>query len=119
MVSCDFVIRGIFLGAYDPAGEKKNLGAYAQYTVADEKIAFKVPSSVSPAAASTIPLALTTAWLAMFSRKCLNMSRDSKQSILVWGGSCEYCRSDHIPLLTIDLKPVSDNSLYRLEPCTT
>lgn len=70
------------------AGEIKGLGAYSQYTIADEKIAYKLSSGSDQAAASTIPLAVTTAWLTMFSKGCLDMTRDAGQSILIWGGSC-------------------------------
>lgn len=63
------------------------MGAYAEHTVADERISFKIPSSISPAAASTVPLAAATAWLAMFSKTCLNIPRNNPSTILVWGGS--------------------------------
>jgi NADPH:quinone reductase-like Zn-dependent oxidoreductase len=76
-------------GAYVHAGEIKGLGAFAQYTLADEKIAFKLPPGLSRNSASTIPLAATTAWLALFSRDCLSMDRGQKQSVLIWGGSCQ------------------------------
>ncbi|KAL1605107.1 Zinc-binding oxidoreductase alcohol dehydrogenase [Paraconiothyrium brasiliense] len=68
-------------------GEIKGVGAYAEYTVADERISFKIPPGISPAAASTVPLAAATAWLAMFSKDSLNISRNSSTTILVWGGS--------------------------------
>ncbi|KAJ4294032.1 Zinc-binding oxidoreductase alcohol dehydrogenase [Kalmusia sp. IMI 367209] len=68
-------------------GEIKGLGAYAEYTVADERICFKVPSAISSAAASTIPLAAATAWLAMFSKECLHIDRSKGDTILIWGGS--------------------------------
>jgi NADPH:quinone reductase-like Zn-dependent oxidoreductase len=42
-------------------GEVPGLGAYSQYTVADEKICFKVPEQISSAEAATIPLAAATA----------------------------------------------------------
>lgn len=70
-------------------GEVKGLGAYAEYTVADERICYKVPSGITSAAASTVPLAAATAWLAMFSKECLGMDRKGGDTILVWGGSCE------------------------------
>jgi NADPH:quinone reductase-like Zn-dependent oxidoreductase len=70
-------------------GEVKGHGAYSQYTLANEFISFKVPSSVSLEAAATIPLACCTAWLALFSKDCLAInSQDGKQtSVLIWGGS--------------------------------
>lgn len=71
-------------------GEIKGLGAYSQYTLADENISFKVPPTLSRAEAATIPLAATTAWLALFSNGCLNVDRKSGEgtTVLVWGGSC-------------------------------
>lgn len=70
-------------------GDKKGVGAYAEHTVADEQICFKVPEPMSSEAAATIPLALTTAWLAIFSPYSLGMDRtkgDGNQ-MLIWGGS--------------------------------
>ncbi|KAJ9662189.1 hypothetical protein H2198_001540 [Neophaeococcomyces mojaviensis] len=97
---CDYVGRVVEIGenvsklkvgdtvvALIWGGEKKGLGAYTHYTLADESIAFKIPSSLDPASASTIPLAVTTAWLALFSKTCLDMERDKPQSVLIWGGS--------------------------------
>jgi NADPH:quinone reductase-like Zn-dependent oxidoreductase len=71
-------------------GEKKGLGAYSTYTLADDRISFKVPKSISRAAASTVPLAAATAWLALFSKDCLNIDRKGggQNAVLVWGGSC-------------------------------
>lgn len=71
------------------AGEIKGLGAYSHYTLADDNISFKIPSGLSPDSASTIPLALNTAWLALFSKGCLNIDRTQPQSVLIWGGSCK------------------------------
>ncbi|CAI7641451.1 unnamed protein product [Penicillium bialowiezense] len=69
-------------------GETPGLGGYSQYSVADQRISFKVPASISRAEASTVPLAATTAWLALFSRGCLNIDRSrAGTSVLVWGGS--------------------------------
>ncbi|CAG7922647.1 unnamed protein product [Penicillium olsonii] len=68
-------------------GEIKGLGAYATYTLADEKISFKVPDTISSPSAATVPLAACTAWLALYSDRCLNIGRASKESVLIWGGS--------------------------------
>ncbi|KAF4761382.1 hypothetical protein N7455_003289 [Penicillium solitum] len=70
-------------------GEIPGLGGYSQYTIADQRISFKVPASISREEASTVPLAATTAWLAFFSKDCLNIDRSKVQgtSVLVWGGS--------------------------------
>ena len=72
------------------AGEKKGLGAYSEYTLADDRISFKLPTSISREAASTVPLAAGTAWLALFSKDCLNIDRKrgNQNTVLVWGGSC-------------------------------
>ncbi|KAL4911711.1 chaperonin 10-like protein [Aspergillus aurantiobrunneus] len=78
------VVSGLIWG-----GEVKYVGAYSQYCLADERISFKVPQSISPAHASTVPLAAATAWLALFSNDCLGLDRSKAKetSILVWGGS--------------------------------
>ncbi|CAL5866808.1 uncharacterized protein PFLUO_LOCUS1018 [Penicillium psychrofluorescens] len=79
------VIAGLIWG-----GEIPGLGAYSEYTIADERISFKVPAAnISKAQASTVPLAAATAWLALFSKECLNIGRSQAQgtSVLVWGGS--------------------------------
>ncbi|KAF2729485.1 GroES-like protein [Polyplosphaeria fusca] len=78
------IVAGLLWG-----GDIAGLGAYAEYSLADERISFKLPQKVQPAEASTVPLAATTAWLALFSKKCLNIDRrkDRRKSILVWGGS--------------------------------
>ncbi|KAL1848401.1 Zinc-binding oxidoreductase alcohol dehydrogenase [Paecilomyces lecythidis] len=78
------IIAGLIWG-----GEVPGLGAYSQYCVADDKISFRVPRSVSPDKASTVPLAAATAWLALFSKKCLGINRGKAKgtSILIWGGS--------------------------------
>ena len=65
------------------------MGAYSQYTVADERICFPVPESTTLDQACAIPLAATTAWLALFSKHCLAIERGSKQPVLIWGGSCK------------------------------
>jgi NADPH:quinone reductase-like Zn-dependent oxidoreductase len=73
------------------SGEIPALGGYSQYTIADSKICFKVPEAISSADAATVPLAAGTAWLALYSEPCLNISRTEKNatSVLVWGGSCQ------------------------------
>lgn len=81
------VVAGLIWG-----GEIKGLGGYSEYTVADEKICFPLPEGTDPAQAATVPLAACTAWLALFSRKCLAIDRQTapSQSLLVWGGSCTF-----------------------------
>ncbi|KAH8695493.1 chaperonin 10-like protein [Talaromyces proteolyticus] len=78
------VVAGLIWG-----GEIKGLGGYSEYTIADQNICYKVPPSISGDAASTIPLASGTAWLALFAKTCLNIDRKnaSSQSVLIWGGS--------------------------------
>ena len=72
-------------------GDTKGLGAFSEYTLADEQLCFKLPPNLTRAEAATVPLAACTAWLALFSRSCLGM--DQKQgpdnTILIWGGSCK------------------------------
>ncbi|KAF9889256.1 hypothetical protein FE257_007569 [Aspergillus nanangensis] len=78
------IVAGLVWG-----GEIKSLGGYSQYCVADDRISFKVPEGISRAQASTVPLASATAWLALFSKDCLNLDRTHANgtSVLVWGGS--------------------------------
>ncbi|KAJ3531580.1 hypothetical protein NM208_g8812 [Fusarium decemcellulare] len=71
-------------------GKVKGLGSYSSYTIADERLSFKIPSSITLSESSSVPLAATTAWLALFSNDCLGFSRESsatKRSVLIWGGS--------------------------------
>ena len=69
-------------------GGQHGTGAYATHTVADEQICFRVPEEISSEAASTLPLALTTAWLALLSTHSLSMDRKKADSrILIWGGA--------------------------------
>ncbi|KAE8309294.1 chaperonin 10-like protein [Aspergillus transmontanensis] len=102
VLGCDFVgevvqigvgvtrlTKGDIVGALIWGGETKGLGAYSEYCLTDQRIAFKVPTALSREDASTIPLAAATAWLALFSPDCLNLDRTNAQgtSVLVWGGS--------------------------------
>ncbi|OAK94577.1 GroES-like protein [Phaeosphaeriaceae sp. SRC1lsM3a] len=71
-------------------GEVKGLGAYSTCCIADERIAFKVPRNITLPEACAIPLAMNTAYLALFSSTSLNLPRDTSSSmppLLVWGGS--------------------------------
>ena len=72
-------------------GEIPGLGAYSQYTVADEKICFRVPEHISSNDAATVPLAAATAWLALYSESCLHIPRMQEDTtpVLIWGGSCK------------------------------
>lgn len=81
--------KGDTVAALIWGGEVTGHGAYNEYTLANEFISFKVPRSVSLEAAATVPLACCTAWLALFSKDCLNIDRkNGKQtSVLIWGGS--------------------------------
>lgn len=102
MLGCDFVgkveevgknvsryKKGDIIAALIWGGEVKGHGAYSEYTIANEIISCKVPKSISPEAAATVPLASCTAWLALFSKDCLNIDRNNGQqtSVLIWGGS--------------------------------
>lgn len=71
-------------------GEIPELGAYSEYTIADDAISFKIPPGISLAEAATVPLAAATAWLALFSKDSLSIARSNKQSVLIWGGSCTH-----------------------------
>ena len=64
-------------------------GAYAEYSIADERIAFLIPRGTSPDDAATVPLAAATAWLGLFSSQHLSIDRSkgSRVQLLVWGGS--------------------------------
>ncbi|KAF5553201.1 toxD [Fusarium napiforme] len=71
-------------------GEIKGLGAYSMYTIADERLSFKIPESINPAEASSVPLAANTAWLALFSDDCLALNSDKtgkRNPLLIWGGN--------------------------------
>ncbi|PYH97075.1 GroES-like protein [Aspergillus ellipticus CBS 707.79] len=120
---CDFVGEVVTLGSevtrYVPGdviagliwgGEIKGLGGYSEYTLADERISYKVPKGISPAQASTLPLAAATAWLALFSKYCLDINREQAKgkSVLVWGGSSS------VGLYTIQIA-----AMYGLEIVTT
>jgi NADPH:quinone reductase-like Zn-dependent oxidoreductase len=86
-IEADFMLT-----AWCIVGEIPGLGAYSHYCVADEKISFCLPRSILREQASTVPLAATTAWLALFSKTCLGIERVGAKgtSILVWGGSCKF-----------------------------
>ncbi|PGH27450.1 hypothetical protein AJ80_00929 [Polytolypa hystricis UAMH7299] len=88
------IVAGLIWG-----GEVKGLGAYSHYCLANERISFKVPQSISRAHASTVPLAAATAFLALFSKDCLGLDRKQAKgtSVLVWGGS------SNVGLYTIQL----------------
>ncbi|KAK9779299.1 hypothetical protein SCAR479_03781 [Seiridium cardinale] len=75
-------------------GESKGVGAFGEYTLADEKISFRVPDGVALPEATTVPLAACTAWLALFSKECLAINRhpDSETTVLVWSGSSSVGR---------------------------
>lgn len=67
-----------------------------------------MPPSISKEEASTVPLAAATAWLALFSKGCLNLDRSKATgtSVLVWGGSCMQRIPSQIP--TYLLKKAND-----------
>jgi D-arabinose 1-dehydrogenase-like Zn-dependent alcohol dehydrogenase len=77
------VIAGLIWG-----GEVEGQGAYAQYTVADEDICFKVPEGSKREDAVTVPLAAATAWMALFSPRSLGIKKHAlPEAVLIWGGS--------------------------------
>ncbi|RDW61643.1 hypothetical protein BP5796_11535 [Coleophoma crateriformis] len=81
--------KGDKIAALIWGGEIPGLGAYSKYCVAEEDVAFKIPAGLDFASASTVPLATNTAWLALFSKDCLNIPKETNKdmSLLVWGGS--------------------------------
>jgi NADPH:quinone reductase-like Zn-dependent oxidoreductase len=81
--------RGDRVGGFVLGGRPKCLGAYSSYTVVEEAFCFKVPEAISSEAAATLPLALTTAWLALLSPYSLGIDRGEreKNQLLIWGGS--------------------------------
>ncbi|KAM6525205.1 hypothetical protein FALCPG4_010762 [Fusarium falciforme] len=78
------IIAGLIWG-----GEIEGQGAYSEYTLADEKICFKVPDKIPLEQAVTVPLAATTAWLALFRSQSLAIDRTagSDVQLLIWAGS--------------------------------
>ncbi|GAB1202815.1 hypothetical protein APSETT445_001437 [Aspergillus pseudonomiae] len=123
VLGCDFVgevvqvgagvtrlTKGDIVAALIWGGETKGLGAYSKYCLADQRIAFKVPTTLSREYASTVPLAAATAWLALFSPDCLNLDRAKAQgkSVLVWGGST-----------SVGLYSIQIASLYGFDVITT
>ncbi|RMJ14715.1 hypothetical protein CDV36_005615 [Fusarium kuroshium] len=78
------VVAGLIWG-----GETKGLGGYNEYTLADSRICFPVPSGLSLAEAATVPLASTTALLGLFSEGCLAIDTNAAENstVLIWGGS--------------------------------
>ncbi|KAJ5331673.1 hypothetical protein N7476_001456 [Penicillium atrosanguineum] len=102
VLGCDFVgevtklgegvtrlAKGDIIARLIWGGEIPSLGGYSEYTIADQNISFKVPKGIIREQASTVPLAAATAWLALFSKDCLNLDRSKAAgtSVLVWGGS--------------------------------
>ena len=79
-------------------GDVKGLGGFSQYTLADEQLCFKIPPGLTHAESATVPLAACTAWLALFSKSCLNIGQQqgSDISILIWGGTCKTPHKNHL-----------------------
>ncbi|OJJ65396.1 hypothetical protein ASPSYDRAFT_54670 [Aspergillus sydowii CBS 593.65] len=78
------IIAGVVL-----EGKIKGLGGYSKYTLADKELCFKLPPNIPPEEAVTVPLAVYTAYLGLFSPGCLNIDRKAgpETSILIWGSS--------------------------------
>ncbi|KAL3449622.1 chaperonin 10-like protein [Aspergillus insuetus] len=78
------IISGLICG-----GQVMGLGAYSEYTVADEQLCFKVPPGITHDEAVTVPLASCAAYLGLFSRSCLsiNQRKGADVTVLIWGGS--------------------------------
>ncbi|RAH47726.1 zinc-binding alcohol dehydrogenase family protein [Aspergillus brunneoviolaceus CBS 621.78] len=100
------IIAGLIWG-----GETPGLGAYSEYTLADESVSYPVPGrNISREQASTVPLAAATAWLALFSKDCLGINRNQQKgsSVLIWGGSS-----------SVGLYAIQLATMYGLEVVTT
>ncbi|CAG7561094.1 unnamed protein product [Fusarium equiseti] len=92
-------------------GEIKGLGAYSTYTIADERLSFKVPNNTSPAQAASVSLAANTAWLALFSDDSIAYNSDrstEKAALLIWGGNT-----------TVGYFAIQLARLYNIEVATT
>lgn len=68
---------------YSQPGFNQRQGTYAEYTVVDESLLAKKPSSLSFYQAAAAPLVLITAWEALHDRICIS----SKQTILIHAGA--------------------------------
>ncbi|PYH77472.1 GroES-like protein [Aspergillus uvarum CBS 121591] len=100
------IIAGLIWG-----GETPGLGAYSEYTLADERISYPVSGcNISREHASTVPLAAATAWLALFSKGCLGIDCNQQKgiSVLIWGGSS-----------SVGLYAIQLATMYGLEVITT
>ncbi|KAH8801399.1 chaperonin 10-like protein [Xylogone sp. PMI_703] len=77
------------VAAFVWGGEVAGLGAFSELCIADEQIAFKIPSNITLEEAATIPLAATTAFLALFSSDCLGLKQNKEASdpVMILGGS--------------------------------
>lgn len=101
-------------------GEIEGQGAYSEYTLADEKICFKVPDNIPLEQAATVPLAATTAWLALFRSQSLAIDRTagSDVQLLIWAGSSTQIPTAYRITLTFRYQLVSGFTLFRLQHCS-
>jgi NADPH:quinone reductase-like Zn-dependent oxidoreductase len=91
------VQKGDLLAGLMWGGEHKGLGGYSEHTILpDTRIAFRVDEELEARfgrpALSTLPLAVATAELALFSSSCLGIQKNEsgtggKTPVLIWGGS--------------------------------
>lgn len=69
-------------------GGSVSSGAYATHTITYARFCFRVPEELSSPAAATIPIGLTTAWLALFSPFSLGIQRETASpQLLIWSGN--------------------------------
>lgn len=68
------------------AGDANRAGSYAVFQAVDHRIASQAPSSVSPAAAASLPLVSMTAWEMLFDRLQVP-TNEAPSSLLVIGGA--------------------------------
>ncbi|CAF3876683.1 unnamed protein product [Adineta steineri] len=79
-------VAGCVHGGQDPQFDVR--GAYSEYVVQEASLVFRFPSTVSPDAAATIPLASITAALGLFHEMKLPLPPATSQvPVLVWAGS--------------------------------
>jgi len=79
-------VAGCVHGGLDP--ELGIRGAYSEYVVQEASLVFRYPTTISPIAAATIPLASVTAALGLFHEMDLPLPpATAKTYILIWAGS--------------------------------
>ncbi|CAF1368521.1 unnamed protein product [Adineta steineri] len=79
-------VAGCVHGCLDPKFGIR--GSFSEYVVQEASLVFHYPSTISPKAAATLPLASITAALGLFRKLALPLPPTTcRTSVLVWGGS--------------------------------